>query len=92
MRGIRFSRPLWTVALIERDKDGRDDGWVECNVFWNEADAIAERDRLAEANTDVSFYYVVSDDMATGVYPADETPPWIQDPDRLKERGYEMSD
>jgi hypothetical protein len=32
------------------------------------------------------------EDIATVVYPADELPPWVDDPDRLKRRGYEISD
>jgi hypothetical protein len=90
MESIRASHPIWEVARVERDDDGRDDGYVACASFWNEADATAERDRLERVNTDESNYFVVVEDIVTVVYPADEEPPWVDDPDRLKRRGYEV--
>jgi hypothetical protein len=90
MKSIRASHPIWEVARIERDKDGRDDGYVVCGLHWNEADAAVERDRLERENTDDSFYFVVAEETVTVAYPADEHPPWVDDPDRLKRRGYEV--
>ncbi len=90
MKGKRESHPIWIVARIEQDERGLDDGYVDCGSFWNEADAIAERDRLDAENTDPAARFVVDRNIATAVYPSDELPPWIDDPDRLKRRGYEM--
>jgi hypothetical protein len=90
MESIRASHLHWEVARIERDKDGRDDGYVVCASYWNEADATAERERLDRGNTDESYYFVVVEQLVTVVYPADEQPPWVDDPDRLKRRGYEV--
>ena len=80
---------MWEVACVTQDANGFDDGWVECGTFWNEAEAHAERDRLQAANTDTSSRYEVIELISTGIYPDDEHPPWIDDPDRLKRRGYE---
>ena len=91
MHGIRESHLLWTVARIERDENGLDDGYVECASFWHQSHAIAERDRLEAANKDESFYCVIDESTATVVYPSDELPPWIEDPGRLKRRGYETT-
>jgi len=89
MHGVRESHPVWTVARIERDENGLDDGCFECASFWHETEAIAERDRLEAANTDQSSRYVIIQSMATVAYPSDELPPWVEDPDRLSRRGYE---
>jgi hypothetical protein len=90
MKGIRASHPIWTVARVDRDEYGRDDGYTELASYWNAAEAKRERDRLEAANTDDSCYFVVTESVATVVYPEDEAPPWIDHPDRLKNRGYEM--
>ena len=75
---------------MERDEHGRDDGAYICSEYWSEGGAAGERDRLDAANTDENSYFVVMEDTATVVYPADELPPWVDDRDRLRKRGYEM--
>ena len=88
--GIRASHPLWIVYRVEEDSDGRTDGVVDCGSFWTEAEAVTERDRLQTATTEERLTYEVIENVATVVYPADEPPPWVADPDRLKRRGYEQ--
>ena len=89
MKGVRYRRAVWEVARLTRDADGFDDDYDACGTFWNQAEANAERDRLQTANTDASSRYEVFQFLITGTYPDDEQPPWIDDPDRLKRRGYE---
>jgi hypothetical protein len=89
VEGIRETRPVWTVFRIGQDEHGRDDSFVEIASFWDRAEAVAERERLNGANADVAVYYEVIEAEATVVYPADESPPWVHDPDRLRKRGYE---
>jgi hypothetical protein len=89
VEGIRETRPVWTVFRFGQDGHGRTDSAVEIASFWDQAEALAERERLSAANTDVAVSYEVIEAEATVVYPADEPPPWVHDPDRLRRRGYE---
>lgn len=49
----------------------------------------AERSRLASTNDDADVVYEIVGGTAHGVYPEDESPPWVDDPERLRKRGYE---
>jgi hypothetical protein len=40
--------------------------------------------------TDLTIRYEALMIEATVVHPADESPPWVPDPDRLRRRGYEL--
>jgi hypothetical protein len=92
VKAIRAERPTWFVMRMERDEHGTEDGFLEPGFFWHEAEAFAERERLERLNADPEARYVVIDATASVVYPDDESPPWVSDPDRLKKRGYELSD
>jgi hypothetical protein len=50
---------------------------------------MAERERLNAMSGGSEVHHEVVTAEATVVYPADELPPWMHDPDRLKRRGYE---
>jgi hypothetical protein len=89
VKGIRETRTLWTVMRVEQDEDGRDDGCVRVGSFWEEPLAVAEQQLLEAANSDPTVRHEVIASEPTVVYPADESPPWVPDPDRLKRRGYE---
>jgi len=89
MKGIRATRPLWTVFRMERDEFGQDDGAHEAGRFWTEEEALAEQRRLTKENSDPRSYFIAIEVEATVVYPDDEEPPWVDDPDRLKKRGWE---
>ncbi len=89
MKPIRYTRPVWLLMRFELDEDGRDDDCVEIGSFWERAEAVAERERLAALVESPSVHYELIETEATGVYPDDESPPWISDPDRWKKRGYE---
>ena len=89
VQGIRETRPVWWVMRFERDEHGLADDAKEVARCWNRSEADAERDRLAGANADAAVHYEVIEVEATFVYPEDESPPWISDPDRWKKRGYE---
>jgi hypothetical protein len=60
--------------------------------FWHEAKAVDEASRRNSANTDSTVTFEVIESEATGVYPADENPPWASDPERLARRGYETAE
>jgi hypothetical protein len=77
------------VWQLLNDADGRVDGSKEIESFWEKAQALDEADRLNGANTDRDVFYEAIEAEARGVYPADEPPPWVPDPDRLTRRGYE---
>jgi hypothetical protein len=89
VKGIRGKHSIWTVARIEIDEHGRDDGFLPVASFWDEDEALADRQRRANAISDPTLRFEVVRAEATAVYPADESPPWAGDPDRLKRRGYE---
>jgi hypothetical protein len=89
MEGVRFRKPLWTVI---RYADGRIDDATDVGSFWEEARARDEASRLTQANGDSTVSYEVVEGEASGVYPADENPPWMPDPERLIRRGYEKSE
>jgi hypothetical protein len=88
MKGVRVTRPIWTVYRNVRTEYG-EDGAGEFGDFWDEAEAVATRDRLTAENEDDRYRFYVVRAEATVVYPEDEQPPWIDDPDRLKNRGWE---
>jgi hypothetical protein len=89
MEGIRYRRPLWTVMRFAEDTDGRMDDAKDVASFWEEAPARDEATRLSQTNDDPTVTYEVVEVEATGVYPADEEPPWVRDPERLVRRGHE---
>jgi hypothetical protein len=89
VEGIRFRRPCWIVWSFWKDEDGRTDDAKIIGRFWGHSEALAEMNRQNEANTDESAWFEVTETEASGVYPADEKPPWVPDPDRLARRGYE---
>jgi len=88
MNGIGFTRPVWTVLCNVRTDYG-EDGAGAFGTFWDEAEAEATRDRLAREKDDDNYIFYVVRTEASGVYPDDEQPPWVDDPDRLKKRGWE---
>jgi hypothetical protein len=92
MEGIRFRRPTWTVYRIWTDEDGIDDAIKDMGLFWGEENAVEEAARLNEANEDPDIRFEVIEHVTTGIYPADESPPWVPDPERLARRGYESRD
>ena len=89
MEGVPFRRPLWTVLRYAEDADGRIDDQKLVGSFWEEGRAREEASRLIQASGDPAVGYAVIQGEASGVYPADENPPWIRDPERLTRRGYE---
>lgn len=90
MDAIREARPVWFLMRFERDEFGRDDECAEVGMFWAEARAVDERERLTQLNADAAIHYEIAEATTTVVYPDDESPPWVTDPDRLKKRGYEQ--
>jgi hypothetical protein len=88
---IRAERPTWLVMRMERDEQGIEDGFLESGLFWDESQAVAEQERLESLNADPKARYVVIEATASVVYPSDESPPWVSDPERLARRGYEQS-
>jgi hypothetical protein len=92
MEGIRYRRASWIVWRFWKDDDGRTDDAKVIGGFWNESEAVAEASRLNESNTDPAVWYEVIETEASGVYPADENPPWVPDPERLTRRGYERQE
>jgi hypothetical protein len=91
VEAIRAERPTWSVMRMERDEHGTEDGFLESGVFWDESQAVVEQERLERLNADPKSRYVVIEATASVVYPSDESPPWVSDPERLKRRGYEQS-
>jgi hypothetical protein len=90
VEGVRFERPLWTVAQCRLGQyEGQVSEFVEVGDFWTEAAAGAERERLASLNTDPDVVFDVIEGTARGIYPADESPPWDDDLKRLAKRGYD---
>jgi hypothetical protein len=87
--GTRETRPMWMVMRFKRDERGIDDNWVQVGSFWNETQALTEQAKLDSLSDDPSVHHEVIRTEATVVYPADESPPWVADPDRLAKRGYE---
>jgi hypothetical protein len=73
------------------DENGLTEESRHLGSFWDKAEAVGELDRLRESTDDSSTTYEVIEVDASGVYPADETPPWVHDPDRLHRRGYEQT-
>jgi hypothetical protein len=88
VKAIRETRPVWQVMRMERNEYGIEDGMLQPGFFWNEQEAIAERERLQRLNADSPIHYVVIEGEASVVYPDDEPPPWVADLD-WKKRGYE---
>jgi hypothetical protein len=77
------------VTRFWEDADGLTDDAKEIASFWNQREAAAEANRLNHSNTDPAVWYEVIEAEVSGVYPADEKPPWVRDPERLIRRGYE---
>jgi hypothetical protein len=77
------------VMRFAEDTDGRIDDAKDVASFWEEARARDEASRLNQANRDQTVIYEVVEVEASGVYPADEEPPWVPDPERFSSRGYE---
>lgn len=75
-----------------KDEDGRDDDAKNVGHFWNEPEAVAEAGRLNESNDDPAVRFEIIEVESSGIYPADENPPWVPDPERLIRRGYEQRD
>jgi hypothetical protein len=92
VKGISYRRPLWTIMRFWKDADGLIDDADEVGSFWSQDDAVAETNRLNQGNTDPAVSYDVIQAEASGVYPADEEPPWVRDAERLIRRGYEKGE
>jgi len=92
VKGIPYRRPEWVVWRFWKDADGVTDDAKDSGRFWDRSEAVAEANRRNDANTDPAVWYEVIESEATGVYPADEKPPWVPDPGRLRRRGYERPD
>lgn len=90
MEAVRFERPVWTVYRFGLDADGRLDDAIDMGSWWTLSDADAECQRLASLNDDPDYFYEVVEGTASGVYSADEAPPWIEDPERLRRLGHEI--
>jgi hypothetical protein len=69
---------------------GEDESFLEAGAFWSEEEAQSECERLQGLQTDLTIRYEALMIEATVVHPADESPPWVPDPDRLRRRGYEL--
>ena len=89
---IRATHPAWHICRVEADERGEDEFFMEGGTFWSEAEARSECARLQQIQTNPAVRYEALVAEATVVYPADETPPWVPDPDRLRRRGYERLD
>jgi hypothetical protein len=89
VEGIRYRKPVWVVYRFWQNADGIDDDAKDLGLFWDQTGAVEEADRLNRSNTDPAVRYEVLEHEVIGVYPADEKPPWVSDPDRWKKRGYE---
>lgn len=89
VKGIRYRRPRWIVMRFWKDEDGRTDDAKDIGHFWNQPEAVAEANHLNDANDDPAVWFEVIEVEASGIYPADENPPWVPDPERLIRRGYE---
>ena len=92
VEGIRYRRPQWILTRFWKDDDGRTDDAKHIGYFWSQAEATAEASHLNETNDDPAAWYEVIEVEASGVYPADENPPWVPDLERLTRRGYERRD
>jgi hypothetical protein len=92
MEGVRFRRPIWTVMRYAENADGRIDEATRVGSFWNKTQADEEASRLNDANGQAAVFFEVLESVATGVYPADEEPPWVPDLKRLARRGYETTE
>ncbi len=90
MEVIRWERPLWTVLRQKLGDYGQAQEQDLLGDFWERPLAEAECRRLVALNRDPDIEYDVIETGASGVYPADECPPWEADPDRLRRRGYEI--
>ena len=90
MEAVRETRPIWLLMRMERDEFGQDDDCAEVGMFWERAPAVEERDRLTKLNDAPAVHYEIVRATTTIVYPDDESPPWVPDPERWKKRGYEQ--
>jgi hypothetical protein len=90
MEGVRATHPLWLIHRVEVDERGDDESFLEAGSFWSEEEARSECERLQGLQPDLTIRYEALTIEATVVHPADESPPWVPDPDRLRRRGYEL--
>jgi hypothetical protein len=89
VKSIRATHPIWQVVRIELDERGEDELFMHGAAFWSEDEALAERDRSRALNQDPDVRFELLESVGEVVYPADEAPPWVNDPDRWRKRGYE---
>lgn len=82
---------MWTLFqfTLGSQHEGHVTGAVEIGEYWSKPEADAECSRLAALDDNTDILYEVIECTATGVYPADESPPWIHNGDQLRKRGYE---
>ena len=92
MEGVRATHQYWLICRVEVDKRGYDESFLEAGRFWSEEEARSECGRLHRLPSDATIRYEAVMGEATFIYPADESPPWARDPDRLRKRGYEMTE
>lgn len=90
MEGVRAAHPAWLIQRVEVDERGYDESFLEAGAFWSEEEARSECERLQRLQSDPTTRYEPLMAEGTVVYPADESPPWVPDPDRLRKRGYEL--